>query len=85
MPTNYSQAHQATPRHHDDGVPVVHVIDPGTLLTADELAARWKLSRPTLYRFMAEEGLPSLSIGRARRFRIADVDAWLAARSGRAS
>ena len=50
--------------------------DPGRLITADDLAERWSCSRSYIY-LLLDAGLPSLKLGRSRRFRPADVDAWL--------
>ena len=53
--------------------------DPGRLLTVDQLAERWACSRSFVYQLL-DEGLPSLKLGTARRFRPADVDRYLAER-----
>ncbi len=50
--------------------------DPDRLVTAQQLADRLQLSRATIYALM-REGLPSIRLGRARRFRVSDVDRWL--------
>lgn len=57
-------------------------LDPARLVDADGLAERWQCSRAFIYK-MIPQGLPTLKLGRARRFRVADADAWLAARQGR--
>ena len=46
------------------------------LITAAELAARWGVSRAHIYNSL-HLGLPSIELGRARRFRIATSDRWL--------
>jgi len=51
--------------------------------TVAELAARWKVSRAHIYNLMSR-GLPSVSLGRCRRFRSDEVDAWLASNSAEA-
>lgn len=53
------------------------MVDDDAYLTAPELARRWKVTRATIYNLM-QRGLPSVTIGRSRRFRVADVEAWLA-------
>lgn len=53
----------------------------GRLLTANELARRYGVTRQTIYNLM-KRGMPSLRLGSARRFRLADVDAWLDAQQG---
>ncbi len=40
------------------------------------LAEYWQVSRPHIYA-MLSRGLPSVKIGRARRFNLAACDAWL--------
>ena len=59
----------------------VVVLDPGRLLTVDQLAERWACSRSFIYQLL-DEGLPSLKLGKARRFRPMDVDPWLLDRCG---
>jgi excisionase family DNA binding protein len=46
------------------------------LLTADELADHLHVSRAQVYNFL-RLGLPSLKLGKSRRFRLADVTVWL--------
>lgn len=55
--------------------------DDERFLTAAELAERWGVTRATIYNLMAR-GLPSVSIGRCRRFIRGDADAWLASNEG---
>jgi excisionase family DNA binding protein len=47
------------------------------LLGKKELANRLALSPSFISKLMAEEGLPYLKIGRAVRFRVREVVAWL--------
>lgn len=54
------------------------------LLPAVALAARWHVTKPTIYSMM-REGMPSLLIGRCRRFNPQVCEAWLAERTERAS
>ena len=51
------------------------------LLTKKQLAARVALSPSFINRLMSEEGLPHFRIGRAVRFRVREVVAWLQKRS----
>ena len=46
------------------------------LRTAAELAEHLGVTRQTVYNQL-KIGMPSIKVGRARRFRLADVDAWL--------
>ena len=46
--------------------------------TAGELAARLRVTPATIYRMARRGELPYYSIGRAMRFRAADVEAFLA-------
>lgn len=55
--------------------------DPGVLLRPDRLAERWDCSRQYIYDCMSR-GLPSVKLGRARRIRVADADAWLESQGG---
>lgn len=50
-------------------------------LTVKQLSAKLNLSRATIYRLM-DQGLPSVSIGHARRFSWPAVEAWLEGRDG---
>lgn len=58
---------------------------PDKLLTATELGNLWAVHRTTVYRLMYDHGLPSITLGRARRFRVSDVAAWLDQRYANAS
>ena len=51
------------------------------LVDTAELAKRLSVGKSTIYKLMAEEGLPSITVGRARRYDVEKVIAWLAARS----
>lgn len=44
------------------------------LLTADDLATRWQVSRNHVYRLAREGKLPAVELGRYRRFRIAAIE-----------
>lgn len=48
----------------------------GRLLTADELAERWQVSKAHVYRLAREGRLPTVAIGRYYRFRLASIEAW---------
>jgi excisionase family DNA binding protein len=47
----------------------------GSLLTADDLAARWQVSRAHVYRLARDGHLPTVSIGRYYRFRLESIEA----------
>jgi len=49
---------------------------PKRLVSAAELAAHYGISRATVYNLMGR-GMPSVQIGRCRRFRLGETDAWL--------
>ncbi len=49
--------------------------EPENLLSAAELAKRWRRSRDWVYRLPAEE-LPFVRLGTRRRYRLADVLAY---------
>lgn len=54
------------------------------LVSAAELAAHYGVSRAHIYNLI-DRGLPSLKVGRCRRFRIAECDAWLDGQNGEAA
>ncbi len=45
--------------------------------TVEELAARLRVTKATIYRMARRGELPYYAIGRAMRFRLADVEAFL--------
>lgn len=55
------------------------------IVSAEHLAELLDCSRRHVYKLMAEDGLPSVKLGGARRFRLADVDAWLRAQQDAAA
>lgn len=57
---------------------------PARLVTARDVANHFGVSRATVYNLMAR-GLPSVKVGAARRFRLAEVDDWLAAQQATAA
>lgn len=59
-------------------------LDERGLLNTPELADYLNLSRATVYNLLSR-GLPSVKIGRSRRFRLSEVDAWLDAQNGDAA
>jgi excisionase family DNA binding protein len=50
--------------------------DRATLLTADELAERWRVSKAQVYRLARDGRVPTVAIGRYYRFRLASIEAW---------
>ena len=52
------------------------------LLRVEEVAAKLRLSRTTVYRMAAEGKLPSIRIAFSRRFSPSAIDAWLAEHRG---
>lgn len=49
---------------------------PSVLLTADDLAERWQVSKAQVYRLARGGHLPMVAIGRYYRFRLAAIEAW---------
>ncbi len=49
------------------------------LLTAEDLASRWQVPRSHVYRLAREDKLPVVRLGRYRRFRLAEIEAFEAA------
>jgi excisionase family DNA binding protein len=54
--------------------------DTERVMTVEELAAYLKIHRSTIYRLLTNEGLPGFKIGSDWRFKVADIDEWIAAR-----
>lgn len=52
------------------------------LLKIPEVADRTALSRTTIYDLIARGALPTVSIGRSRRVREADLEDWIRERAG---
>ncbi len=52
------------------------------LLTPDELAERWSVSKAHIYRLAREHQIPTVSIGRYYRFRLPAIEAWELAQEG---
>lgn len=52
------------------------------LLTADDLAARWQVSKAHVYRLAREGRVPCVPIGRYYRFRLAAIEEWELAQEG---
>ncbi len=46
------------------------------LLTADQLADRWQISRAAVYRLARDKRVPSVQLGRYYRFRVESIEAW---------
>lgn len=46
------------------------------LLTADDLAERWQVSKAHVYRLAREGRVPCVPIGRYYRFRLEAIEAW---------
>lgn len=58
-------------------------LDPDRLLTADEAGALLGIGRSLLWSLAARGELPSLHLGRLRRFRRSALLAWIEARERR--
>lgn len=46
------------------------------LMTAEELAERWRVSKSQIYRLARAGQIPVLTIGRYYRFRLEAIEAW---------
>lgn len=53
-----------------------------TLLTADQVAARWQVGKAQVYRLTREGRLPTVRIGRYYRYRLAGVEDFEATGGG---
>ena len=56
-------------------------VDPGGVLTIDELAEYLKISKSTLYKLAQEGVLPGQKVGKHWRFHKDAIDDWLARRT----
>jgi len=50
------------------------------LLTAEDLAERWQVTKHQVYRLARDGHLPTVTIGRYYRFRLAAIEEWERAR-----
>ncbi len=48
----------------------------GQLLTADQLAERWQIPTSHVYRLSREGRIPTVELGRYRRFRLDQIEAY---------
>ncbi len=48
----------------------------GQLLTVEQLAERWQLPKSHVYRLAREGRIPTVELGRYRRWRLEDVEAF---------
>jgi excisionase family DNA binding protein len=46
------------------------------LLTAEQLADRWQVSKAQVYRLARDSRIPTVAIGRYYRFRVSAIEAW---------
>ena len=74
LTTGTGSGNRAERRAKDYG----HPAEEPRLVSAAELASQWGVTRATIYNLL-KRGLPSVSIGRCRRFRIAEAEDWLEA------
>ncbi|MGU5528656.1 helix-turn-helix domain-containing protein [Aeromonas caviae] len=62
---------------------LAHVMTPsnreGEILTIREVAEYLKITERTVYRLAAAKQIPAFKVGGAWRFRIVDIDSWIAA------
>jgi hypothetical protein len=66
--TPNDRAHASTPAPPEDGQ--------NRLLTADDLAERWKVPVTQVYRQSRESDLPTVRIGKYYRYRLEAVEQW---------
>ena len=48
-----------------------------TWLTIDEVSSHLKVTRDTVYSYIADRGMPAHKVGRVWRFDMSEVDAWI--------
>ena len=62
---------------------LAHIMTPnnrkGEILTIREVAEYLKITERTVYRLAAAKQIPAFKVGGAWRFRIVDIDSWIAA------
>lgn len=58
------------------GAPTRTTAEAGRLMTAADLADRWSVSEAFVYRLAREGKLPTVHLGRYRRFRLDAIDAF---------
>lgn len=49
---------------------------PNGLLTADQLAERWQVSKEQVYRLSRSGQISTVRVGRYFRYRVASIEAW---------
>ena len=54
---------------------------PSTVLTVAQVAELLQVDPRTVYRWVHEDYIPSMKLGGCRRFRLADLEAWMQAKS----
>lgn len=59
--------------------------DAGEIFTLDEVAAYLKVGKRTVYRLAAANKIPAFKVGGTWRFRKADLERWIASRTGEAA
>ena len=59
--------------------------DTGEIFTLDEVAAYLKVGKRTVYRLAAAKKIPAFKVGGTWRFRRADLERWIAGRTGKAA
>lgn len=67
---------QAADNHTAPEQAVTFTHRPGTLMTAEDLAARWQVPKTHVYRLARDGRLPAVALGRYRRFRPDDIERW---------
>jgi excisionase family DNA binding protein len=55
---------------------VDHSQSSARLLTAEDLAERWGVTKAQVYRLARDGRIPTVPIGRYYRFRLAAIEAW---------
>jgi excisionase family DNA binding protein len=58
-------------RTPDSGSPAI-----GRLLTAELLAERWSVPKSHVYRLARDGRIPTVELGRYRRWRLDQIEAW---------
>jgi excisionase family DNA binding protein len=57
-------------------------VSTGQLLTAEQLADRWQVSKAHVYRLARDGHIPAVRIGRYFRFRLTAIEKWESTQDG---
>lgn len=56
-------------------------LSPSSILTVSEVAEYLRVNQRTVYRLAVDRKLPAFKVGTTWRFKLADIEGWIAAQS----